>query len=901
MALLIYKQWHRIPNKKRTAVSNAQHIKYIGERAHALIDQDTKNGLFGIINNEYHSKYNINEAMQYVRRISKKGTTVFRSAISFGGDPNTVKDLMLEDKDSWEKYVQSSIHILAEKNNIKIEDFEYLAAVHDKKEQPHVHIVFWDKSKGVQKQLVNPKILNELREELTQDAIRQTKVFDKSFNDGEIINEEEFVDDNSDELRKSLIKQTFKAKLDEYAKNTSEIFGEISNVTDDFISTSSENIQNEFIRLIQLLPQKGRLTYGFLPLETKKEFDKFSQMLINENEVISVLVNQYYDLKLVQAETYNSTDSNIGKYEIAKIMGKSKDEIYKKISNRILKYMVAYKKREFEFDKINKESNPVPEVEDIKSLNNYENEQDGDLVLDYNGGNESSGKEKKKKYYAESKNYYVDWTNDYKKGLTYLYGNKKENVKRDFEKALNLFIPESEKGNALALHDIGRIYKDGLGVDIDLTKSDEYYSKALTAFKEIEQNYQANNKYASKIKGYMQYRIGKMYAQGLGTKQDYIKANIWLNKSVDLENRYAMYTLGSHYYNGYGVEKNLKQALDLYKKSAAAKGGNPYADYALGKMYAKGEGTPIDLQEADKYYNNAFIKFKKMEEDNGDDKLQYRLGSMCYKGIGTEKDIDKAISYLEKSSAVGNANAQYLLSKIYLETESLDKIPQAISLLEKSAIKGNNNLAQYALGKLYLQGEAVEKDIEKALEFLSLSAEQGNEYAQYTLGKLYLQSEDVKKDIEKALEFLILSAEQGNQYAQYTLGKLYLQSEDVKKDIEKALEFLILSAEQGNQYAQCSLGIVYFFGKGGVEKNEELAKEWLTLSAEQGNELAEEILHYKPKSPNLISTLLPFLVSINSALFDDLSRDTDNKNKKGDLSKERLKELKLLNEEGLEL
>ncbi len=527
-------------------------------------------------------------------------------------------------------------------------------------------------------------------------------------------------------------------------------------------------------------------------------------------------------------------------------MGKSKDEIYKKISNRILKYMVAYKKREFEFDKINKESsseneleeslvldykesNPVPEVEDIKSLNNYENEQDGDLVLDYNGGNESSGKEKKKKYYAESKNYYVDWTNDYKKGLTYLYGNKKENVKRDFEKALNLFIPESEKGNALALHDIGRIYKDGLGVDIDLTKSDEYYSKALTAFKEIEQNYQANNKYASKIKGYMQYRIGKMYAQGLGTKQDYIKANIWLNKSVDLENRYAMYTLGSHYYNGYGVEKNLKQALDLYKKSAAAKGGNPYADYALGKMYAKGEGTPIDLQEADKYYNNAFIKFKKMEEDNGDDKLQYRLGSMCYKGIGTEKDIDKAISYLEKSSAVGNANAQYLLSKIYLETESLDKIPQAISLLEKSAIKGNNNLAQYAL------------------------------------------------------------------------GKLYLQSEDVEKDIEKALEFLSLSAEQGNQYAQCSLGIVYFFGKGGVEKNEELAKEWLTLSAEQGNELAEEILHYKPKSPNLISTLLPFLVSINSALFDDLSRDTDNKNKKGDLSKERLKELKLLNEEGLEL
>ena len=47
MALLIYKQWHRNANLTGTPNSNAKHIKYIGERIHALKKNNPENGLFG--------------------------------------------------------------------------------------------------------------------------------------------------------------------------------------------------------------------------------------------------------------------------------------------------------------------------------------------------------------------------------------------------------------------------------------------------------------------------------------------------------------------------------------------------------------------------------------------------------------------------------------------------------------------------------------------------------------------------------------------------------------------------------------------------------------------------------------------------------------------------------------
>jgi len=140
--------------------------------------------------------------------------------------------------------------------------------------------------------------------------------------------------------------------------------------------------------------------------------------------------------------------------------------------------------------------------------------------------------------------------------------------------------------------------------------------------------------------------------------------------------------------------------------------------------------------------------------------------------IEDDGDIAAATTYFEKSAKLGNVNAQYMLGRIYLESDSEhENVEKALQWLGKAADNGNA-LAQYAMGKLYLAGNHVEKDIQKAVELFTKSAEQGNQYAQYALGKLYLLGHDVRQDKETALHWLSAAAAQGNIYAKYLLERM---------------------------------------------------------------------------------------------------------------------------------
>ena len=64
-----------------------------------------------------------------------------------------------------------------------------------------------------------------------------------------------------------------------------------------------------------------------------------------------------------------------------------------------------------------------------------------------------------------------------------------------------------------------------LGREIDNTAAQEWYAKVL-AFQSAEQTVK------EKQRPYLQYRIGKMYAAGLGTEQDYKAVDWWCGEAV---------------------------------------------------------------------------------------------------------------------------------------------------------------------------------------------------------------------------------------------------------------------------------------------------------------------------------------------------------------------------------
>jgi len=379
----------------------------------------------------------------------------------------------------------------------------------------------------------------------------------------------------------------------------------------------------------------------------------------------------------------------------------------------------------------------------------------------------------------------LEWSDRYKLARSFLYGSGGHPP--DHEQALSLFTAEALNGNALAMHDLGRMYADGLGCDVDMELSHNWYAKALNAFRTVDE---------AKSGRYVEYRVGKMYAAGLGTEQDQREAAEWFARSAGEGYKYAQYSLAGLHLRGMGVPQDYEQAHNLYTQ--AARQQFPYAAFELGKLYRDGLGCDVDPSAAARWFKEAYAGFRSLERDSHDDKLQYRIGWMLLHSVGAEKNESEARTWFEKAARMGNPNAQYSLAKLILSDPAAgaEQTAEAIDWLTKAAEAGQDS-AQYAIGKFYR-----DTDPAKAAVWFQRSAESGNDFAAYALGKLLLQGEAVPKDIDQALRWLTASAKQGNQYAQYTLGKLYLLGKEVPGDEDAAVRWFTLSAAQGNEYAR---------------------------------------------------------------------------------------------------
>lgn len=652
----------------------------------------------------------------------------------------------------WHNMLSYFVPEIAESMKIPIRNFRWYAAFHNESHHPHVHMICYS---------VNPadgyltkKGIEKMKSGLVKNIFK---------NEMQIIYEEQ--SERRDRLK---------------AESRETILKLISEIKSGIIQ--NPKIEELLLNLAnRLKATNGKRVYGYLQPTVKAIVDEIIDELSKEEAVVKAY-ELWYEMREEVLHSYMD--------ELPDRLPLSKQKEFKSIKNMIVAEADKIANGEQYFEKTE-----ITETEDTNSfaeLNSSEMPENIETAE-----SETSYAEIAYDAGIESQGVYIKWTDEYKLAREYLFGT--EETPQDFEKALELFKTEAENGNVLAMHDLGRIYADGLGVESDNVKANEYYTEALSGFQQVE---------AQKAGKYTEYRIGKMFAQGLGTEQDYETAAQWFELSTEKKYKYAQYSLGGLYYRGHGVEQDFQTAFSLYLKSAEQ--GFPYADYEVAKMYRDGVGTEKDVDKSNSHFKKAFKGFEALERSSHDDKLQYRLGWMLQNGIGTQKDIERAKEYFEKSAKMGNIFAGYSLAKLILAEENpyQEELKSAIQYLQKAAdneseiCKPIRTFAQYALGKIYLEGKHIPKDINKAILYLTHSAKQENEWAAYQLGRLYLLGKDVSKDTEKALTYLQKSAEQGNQFAQYILGKLYLLGKDVSKDKEHAIKWLTLSAEQGNEYAK---------------------------------------------------------------------------------------------------
>lgn len=149
----------------------------------------------------------------------------------------------------------------------------------------------------------------------------------------------------------------------------------------------------------------------------------------------------------------------------------------------------------------------------------------------------------------------------------------------EYAKAREIWQKMAEKGDALAMNNLGILYDRGLGGPTDLGRAVHYF--ALSAK-------------AGSPQGMSNY--GWMLDQGRGIASDPAEAARWYDKAARLGQAEAQYNLGLMYERGRGVPQSMSSAAAWYGQAAAQQQTEALA--RLGHLYREGTGVSKDLSRA---------------------------------------------------------------------------------------------------------------------------------------------------------------------------------------------------------------------------------------------------------------------------------------------------------------
>ena len=780
--------------------------------------------------------------------IANHGGNVWTHVVSLRRD--NAQAMGYDNLKAWRELVKRQISNIAKNQKIDMANLKWYAAFHDKKTNPHVHIIVYS--------------TNEREGFLTNHGIEKIR--------------SGFANDiYADELHHLYAQQT---DLRNQMKKESEQL--MKQLADNISQNDVDNA--ELIDLVaklheQLNSSKGKKVYGYLKADVKKTVDEIFIRLA-ENESIQKMYSLWCEMEQQKLDVYSSAKLQFPKLADNKEFKSVKNMIIRTVLD--MNYPVIDVEIE-EPDPTEQFANDDFYVDILPKFDESEQSENDNVIFSDNDDltaedftwNDNNSVTVNVDDLPKSK-YYLKWSSSYQEACKLIYN--KESKLEDFQKAEQFLLNESRSGNVLAIQDLGKLYStDKLG-EKDEKKSFSFYEEAFQGFMEIEPDSDFMFPYEPKFDGqimkpvnmrsYVWYRTGKMQCYGLGTEQNYEKAFQWFLKSAQEDNKFAQYSLANLCYYGTGVEKDLPQAFLWYQKSSSQ--GQPYASYAVAQLYDKGEYVSKNAETAQGYYKVALLGFLKLEnKDQADDNLYYKLGSMFKNGLGTEADISKAIDYFKRSAEMNNKNGLYEYGKALIQGKHIEAdLNKGLECIEKAIKLGNTNAKRF-LALEFISGGYFPQDIEKGIAMLTECADEGDSFACFKLGQIYLKGEIVPQDLERAEKYLLLAED--NEFTQYAFGKLYLQEE--KYDIQKAVDYFEKSADK-NMWSSYQLGRLYLFGADELEKDKEKAVEWLTKSANDGNEYVQNMLNNIDDFENMLlrNTVMGLFVNLSRCIEDNYSQ-----------------------------
>ena len=174
-------------------------------------------------------------------------------------------------------------------------------------------------------------------------------------------------------------------------------------------------------------------------------------------------------------------------------------------------------------------------------------------------------------YYAWSSRWEMAEAYQNAKEILSVYENTEEEKAEQVQVLKKLW----DAGFSVAAHQLGKCWRDGMGVLPDDEQAELWFRRAAEAGHDFSQ-----------------YALGKL----LQSQKRMEEAVSWYEKAAAQGNPYAAYRLGKLYLEGTDVLKNVAKAVEYL--SDAAQEGNQYAQYTLGKLYLTGKDVARDREQA---------------------------------------------------------------------------------------------------------------------------------------------------------------------------------------------------------------------------------------------------------------------------------------------------------------
>jgi len=282
----------------------------------------------------------------------------------------------------------------------------------------------------------------------------------------------------------------------------------------------------------------------------------------------------------------------------------------------------------------------------------------------------------------------------------------------------------------------------------------------------------------------------------------------------------AAYYLAGDYYDGKGVERDPKKALQWYM--AADKDGVKEAANEVAYQYDHAIGVEQNDAEAFKWY--------KKGADEGHALAQKNLAIFYEHGRGTAKDIAKAIHYYEIAAAAGVSGADNNLGQLYLNGTDVPKDFVAAAKWFRQGADAGSREAQTSMGFLYERGEGVPKDLGEAMKWYRTAADQGFAIAQVNVGVFYEVGSGGPVDKKEAAKWYAKAAAQGSENGITDLADLYAGDKSLAAAPADACQAFAAAADLAYRPAMLPFALCLESGEG-ADKDPAKAFAYVDMAA----------------------------------------------------------------------